>query len=66
VPGKCPRIAPSPRLQLVLPTRSRSRSGFLDGVVISAISEGSCRIDSLELLLRQSNLVAVRPMGWKG
>lgn len=51
----------SPRLQLVLPARCRSRSGFLDRVVISDISEGGCRIDSLALVLGVGDLVVVRP-----
>lgn len=56
----------SPRLKLVLPARCRSRSGFLDRVVISDISEGGCRIDSLALVLRPGDLVVIRPDGLEG
>lgn len=53
----------SPRLQLVLPARCRSRSGFADRVVISDLSEGGCRIDSLALVMGVGDLVVVRPDG---
>lgn len=56
----------SPRLQLVLPARCRSRSGFLDRVVISDISQGGCRIDSLALVMQTGDLVVVRPDGIEG
>jgi PilZ domain len=56
----------TPRQQLVLPARCRSRSGFLDRVVISDISEGGCRIDSLGLVMQTGDLVVVRPDGIEG
>lgn len=56
----------SPRLKLVLPARCRSRSGFLDRVVISDISEGGCRIESLALVPRPGDLVVIRPEGLEG
>ncbi|MBX9643271.1 MAG: hypothetical protein K2W91_04125 [Novosphingobium sp.] len=49
------------RLQLVLPVRCRSRSGFVDHVMISDISEGGCRIDSLGLIMGAGEMVVVRP-----
>lgn len=56
----------SPRLKLLLPARCRSRSGFLDRVVISDISEGGCRIDSQALVLRPGDPVVIRPDGLEG
>lgn len=56
----------SSRLQLVLPARCRSRSGFVDRVVISDISEGGCRIDSLGLIMGVGEMVVVRPEGLEG
>lgn len=56
----------SNRLHLVLPARCRSRSGFTDHVVISDISEGGCRIDSLGLVMGVGDLVVVRPQGLEG
>ena len=56
----------SPRLQLVLPARCRSRSGFADRVVISDISEGGCRIDSMALVMGVDDLVVVHPEGIEG
>lgn len=56
----------SNRLQLVLPARCRSRSGFADQVVISDLSEGGCRIDSLGLILGVGDMVVVRPEGLEG
>ncbi len=49
------------RRQLILPARCRSRSGFLDQVVISDLSEHGCRIDSLGLILRVGDMVVARP-----
>lgn len=54
------------RLQLVLPARCRSRTGFVDHVVISDISEGGCRIDSLGLIMGVGEMVVVRPQGLEG
>lgn len=56
----------SPRMQLVLPARCRSRSGFVDRVMISDISAGGCRIDSLGLVMGVGDLVVVRPEGLEG
>lgn len=56
----------SPRLKLLLPARCRSRSGFLDRVVISDISEGGCRIDCLALVLRPGDPVVIRPDALEG
>jgi PilZ domain len=60
------RLRRSPRLHLVLPARCRSRSGFVDRVVISDLSVGGCRIDSLGLVLGVGDLVVVRPEGLEG
>ena len=56
----------SNRLQLVLPARCRSRSGFVDQVVISDLSEHGCRIDSMGLIMRVGDMVVVRPEGIEG
>lgn len=49
------------RLGLVLPARCRSRSGFVDRVVITDISTGGCRIESFALTLREGDLVVISP-----
>lgn len=54
------------RHALILPARCRSRSGFVDSVVISDISEGGCRIDSLGLVLGVGDMVVIRPEGLEG
>lgn len=54
------------RLQLILPARCRSRSGFVDSVVISDISTHGCRIDSLALILQRGDMVVIRPEGLEG
>lgn len=54
------------RLALVLPAKCRSRSGFVDHVVISDISAGGCRIDSLGLVLGTGDMVVVRSHGLEG
>lgn len=51
----------SERLEIVLPARCRSRSGFLDRVVITDISCQGCRIESRALTLHSGDLVVVRP-----
>lgn len=56
----------SSRRALVLPAKCRSRSGFVDHVVISDLSEGGCRIDSLGLVLGAGDMVVVRPQGLEG
>lgn len=54
------------RLQLVLPARCRSRSGFLDRVVITDISVCGCRIESFALTMNVGDLVVLRPEGLEG
>lgn len=49
------------RLGIVLPARCRSRSGFVDHVVITDISTGGCRIESFALTLREGDLVVISP-----
>lgn len=56
----------SNRHALILPAKCRTRSGFLDHVVISDISAGGCRIDSLGLVMGVGDLVVVRPEGLEG
>lgn len=56
----------SKRVSLVLPARCRSRSGFLDRVVISDLSVLGCRIDSLALILGVGDQVVIRPEGLEG
>lgn len=49
------------RLGVVLPARCRTRSGFVDRVVITDLSEGGCRVESRALTLREGDLVVVSP-----
>ncbi|WP_374526799.1 PilZ domain-containing protein [Novosphingobium sp.] len=56
----------SPRLALVLPAKCRSRSGFVDQVIISDISDGGCRIDSLGIVFHVGDMVVVRPQALEG
>lgn len=59
-------VRQSERFRLVLPARCRSRSGFLDHVVITDLSIGGCRIESRALSLHEGDLVVVRPEGIEG
>lgn len=54
------------RLQLVLPARCRSRSGFLDRVVITDLSVHGCRIQSFALTMHRGDLIVLRPDGIEG
>ena len=56
----------SERLKVVLPTRCRSLSGFLDRGIIRDISSEGCRFESLAITLRAGDLVVVRPEGMEG
>jgi hypothetical protein len=56
----------SERLRLVLPARCRTRSGFLDRVMITDISTHGCRIESRALSVLEGDLVVVRPEGIEG
>lgn len=56
----------SHRLQLVLPAKCRSRSGYVDHVVISDLSEGGCRIDSRGLVHHVGDMVVIRPQCLEG
>ena len=49
------------RLGVALPARVRSRSGFVDRVVITDISEHGCRIESFALTVRTDDYVVVSP-----
>lgn len=54
------------RLPLVLPARCRSRSGFLDKVVIIDLTRFGCRIESHALTLHKGDLVVVTPQSFEG
>lgn len=56
----------SERLDVVLPAKCRSRSGFLDRVMITDISSGGCRIASKALTVHVGDLVVIRPDGIEG
>lgn len=49
------------RLDVVIPARCRSRSGFVDRVVITDLSANGCRIESMALTVRKGDLVVVSP-----
>lgn len=52
----------SDRLPLVLPARCRSRSGFLDNVVMTDISPEGCRIERRGIGVLPGDLVTLRPV----
>jgi hypothetical protein len=54
------------RFRLVLPARCRTRSGFLDRVMITDLSIAGCRIESRALSVHEGDLVVVRPEGIEG
>ena len=56
----------STRFSVMLPARCRSRSGFVDHVVIGDLSAHGCRIQSSGLILSVGQLVVVRPEGLEG
>lgn len=56
----------SERLPLVLPARCRSKSGFLDRVVMVNLSPEGCRIESRALTVHTGDLVVIRPEGLEG
>lgn len=51
----------SRRLEVILPARCRSRSGFVDHVIITDISTGGCRVESKALTMHAGDLVVVSP-----
>lgn len=59
--GDARSLRRSNRLGVVLPARCRTRSGFVDRVVITDLSEGGCRVESRALTLREGDLVVVSP-----
>lgn len=61
VSGTLHTLRCSQRLPLVLPARCRSRSGFLDRVVMTDLSPEGCRIESRALTIHPGDLVALRP-----
>lgn len=54
------------RLDVVLPARCRSRTGFVDKVVITDISIGGCRIESHAITMRQGDMVVINPLVIEG
>jgi hypothetical protein len=54
------------RFGVVIPARCRSRSGFVDRVVVADISRHGCRIESQALTMHQGDLVVVTPAGLEG
>lgn len=54
------------RSPLVLPAKCRSRTGFLDRVVITDLSPHGCRIESRALTVHEGDLVVLRPEGMEG
>ena len=55
------RFRRAEREALVMPARCRSRSGFVDRVVITDISRLGCRIESCALTMRPGDLVVITP-----
>jgi hypothetical protein len=54
------------RRLVVLPARCRSRSGFVDHVVIADLNEWGCRIESGALILCPGQLVVISPKSLEG
>jgi len=54
------------RREVVLPARCRSRTGFINHVVITNLSAQGCRIESHSLTLGEEDLVTLRPEGLEG
>jgi hypothetical protein len=55
------RFRRAERNALVMPARCRSRSGFVDRVVITDISRFGCRIESFALTMREGDPVVITP-----
>jgi PilZ domain len=60
------KLRQAERALLVLPAKCRSRSGFLDRVVITDLSPHGCRIESRALTVQAGDMVVVRPDGLEG
>ena len=56
----------SERFSIILPARCRSRTGFVDRVVITDISSGGCCIESCALTVKKGDLVVIQPEGLEG
>ena len=54
------------RQPLVLPARARSRTGFVDRVIITNLSTDGCRVECRALTLDVDDLVTIRPEGLEG
>ena len=55
------RFRRAERNALVMPARCRSRSGFVDRVVITDISRLGCKIESFALTMREGDPVVITP-----
>jgi hypothetical protein len=55
------RFRRAERHALVLPARCRSRSGFIDRVVITDISRLGCQIESFALTMHEGDPVVITP-----
>lgn len=60
------RFRRAERNALVMPARSRSRSGFVDRVVITDISPLGCRIESFALTMHEGDPVVITPQVLEG
>ncbi len=54
------------RREVVLPAKCRSRTGFVNHVIITNLSAQGCRIESHSLTLGADDLVTLRPEGLEG
>ena len=54
------------RLQVTIPARCRTRSGFADRLMIRDISTRGCKVESLALTLHAGDLVVVTPSMLEG
>ena len=64
--AKLLKIRCSERKEIILPARCRSRSGFVNHVVITNLSAEGCRIESHGLTVGEEDLVTLRPEGLEG
>lgn len=54
------------RLEVTIPARCRTRSGFADRLMIRDISTRGCKVESLALTLHAGDLVVVTPAMLEG
>lgn len=60
------RFRRAERHALVMPARCRSRSGFVDRVVITDLSHLGCKIESFALTMRPGDPVVITPEALEG